>query len=110
MDDRRGTTGPANATPESDWSLRAVGRRFGPILGTLVVVGALFLAVREFDGDTLLATVSSADPRLLAVGAIVYAASWPLRGHRYGVVLAATGHRIGTTLSTAAVFVSQSAN
>lgn len=110
MDGSRRATEPTNATAERDRSLRAVGRRFGPVLGTLVVVGALLLAARGVDGDALLATVASADPRLLAVGAIVYTLSWPLRGRRYGVELEATGHRAGTTLSTAAVFVSQSAN
>ncbi|OLZ39955.1 hypothetical protein A6E15_02700 [Natrinema saccharevitans] len=80
------------------------------IAGTVLVVVGLFVALRDVDVGTVLAEISSADPRLLGAAVVVYAVSWPLRGRRYGDVLAAMGRRAGTAFCTAAVFVSQTAN
>ncbi|QLG49126.1 lysylphosphatidylglycerol synthase transmembrane domain-containing protein [Natrinema halophilum] len=80
------------------------------IAGTVVVLLALVVALRELDVRTVVGEVSSADPRLLAGAIVVYAVSWPLRGLRYRDALAAMGHRSDTTFATMAVFASQTAN
>ncbi|QCC59513.1 flippase-like domain-containing protein [Natrinema thermotolerans] len=88
----------------------ALTRRRLTIGGTLFVLAGLFVALRDVDVGTVLAEISAADPRLLAAAVAVYAVSWPLRGRRYGDVLAAMERRTGTAFCTAAVFVSQTAN
>ncbi|SER11655.1 lysylphosphatidylglycerol synthase transmembrane domain-containing protein [Natrinema salaciae] len=85
-------------------------RRRLTVAGTILVLIGLFVALREIDLRTVVAEISSADPRLLGAAAAVYAVSWPLRGRRYGDVLAAMGHRGGTAFPTLAIFVSQTAN
>ena len=81
------------------------------VLGTLAVVGVgVVVAARLFDPATLLGTIRGADRRLLAVAVAVYALSWPVRGRRYGDVLAAMDRRYGLGFLTATVFVSQTAN
>ncbi|WP_066412544.1 lysylphosphatidylglycerol synthase transmembrane domain-containing protein [Halorubrum aethiopicum] len=81
------------------------------LLGTVVVL-ALGVAVlaRTVDADALLAAVAEADPRLLALALLAYLLSWPLRGRRYGDVLAPMDRRHGVGFLTAAVFASQTAN
>ncbi|OAQ51145.1 hypothetical protein HTG_18080, partial [Natrinema mahii] len=88
----------------------ALTRRRLAIGGTVLVLAGLFVALRDVDLETVLAEISSADPRLLGAAVVVYAVSWPLRGRRYDDVLAAMGRRTGTAFCTAAVFVSQTAN
>ena len=80
-------------------------------LGTLVVLGlgAAVLA-RGLDADAVLTSATAADPALLAAGLGVYLLSWPVRGRRYGDVLAAMGRRCRTGFLTATVFASQTAN
>lgn len=80
------------------------------VAGTILVLGGLFVALREVDLRTVAAEISSAEPRLLALAVAVYAVSWPVRGRRYGDVLAAIGHRSGTAFLMSAIFVSQTAN
>lgn len=79
--------------------------------GTLLVLGlgAAILA-RGLDADAVVAAVTAADPTLLAVALGAYLLSWPLRGRRYGDVLAAMGRRCRTGFLTATVFASQTAN
>ncbi|WP_144799975.1 lysylphosphatidylglycerol synthase transmembrane domain-containing protein [Halorubrum depositum] len=79
--------------------------------GTLLVlgVGAAILA-RSLDAGAVVAAVTAADPTLLAVAFGAYLLSWPLRGRRYGDVLAAMGRRCRTDFLTATVFASQTAN
>ncbi|WP_049927953.1 lysylphosphatidylglycerol synthase transmembrane domain-containing protein [Halopiger goleimassiliensis] len=94
-------------------SRRFVGRltrRHVTIAGTVLVVLGLLVAIREIDGGAVLADVTDADRRYLVAAAVAYALSWPLRGRRYGDVLSAMDHRLGTAFLTAAVFVSQTAN
>ncbi|MBZ6494310.1 lysylphosphatidylglycerol synthase transmembrane domain-containing protein [Natrinema longum] len=88
----------------------ALTRRRLTIAGTVLVVLGLLVALREIDLRTVAAEISSADPLVLVAAVTVYVASWPLRGRRYGDVLAAIGHRGGTAFATGAVFVSQTAN
>ena len=78
--------------------------------GTLVVVAGLLFALRAVDVDRVVGEILRADPWLLAAAVAVYAASWPLRGRRYGDVLSTTGHPLGTRFLTLAVFLSQTAN
>ncbi|WP_226003947.1 lysylphosphatidylglycerol synthase transmembrane domain-containing protein [Natrinema salinisoli] len=88
----------------------AVTRRRLTIAGTGLVVLGLVVALREIDIRTVGAEMANADPLLLGAAVVVYALSWPLRGRRYGDVLAAMGQRGGMVLPTLAVFVSQTAN
>ncbi|MDF9744440.1 lysylphosphatidylglycerol synthase transmembrane domain-containing protein [Natrinema salsiterrestre] len=88
----------------------AVTRRRLTIAGTVLVVLGLVVALREIDIRTVGAEMANADPLVLGAAVVVYALSWPLRGRRYGDVLAAMGYRGGTVLPTLAVFVSQTAN
>uniref|UniRef100_UPI0024693D1F lysylphosphatidylglycerol synthase transmembrane domain-containing protein n=1 Tax=Halorubrum sp. Boch-26 TaxID=2994426 RepID=UPI0024693D1F len=80
-------------------------------VGTIVVlaVGAA-VAIRTLDADAVVGSVATADPALLALGLVVYLLSWPIRGRRYGDVLAAMGRRCRTGFLTMAVFASQTAN
>jgi uncharacterized protein (TIRG00374 family) len=81
------------------------------VLGTLLVVGlGAAVVVRNFDADAVVAAAAAADPTLLLVGTGVYLLSWPVRGRRYGDVLAAMGRRCRTGFLTATVFASQTAN
>ncbi len=88
------------------------GRRAAvTLLGTaLLLVGGGVLAARTVDLGRVVGAARTADPGLLAVAVAGYLLSWPLRGRRYGDVLAAMGHRCGTGFLTAAVFVSQATN
>ena len=81
------------------------------LLGTLLVfgLGAAIIA-RSLDADAVIGAVTAADTTLLAVALGVYLLSWPLRGRRYGDVLAAMGRRCRTGFLTATVFASQTAN
>ena len=85
-------------------------RRRLTIAGTVLVVAGLLVAFRAVNLDRVVGEMLRADPRLLAAAVAVYAASWPLRGRRYGDVLSATGHPLGTGFLTLAVFLSQTAN
>jgi len=80
-------------------------------VGTLVLlVGGAVVAARTLDVGRAVDAVVRADRWLLAVAVGLYAASWPLRGRRFGDVLAAMGERHGWRFLTALVFVSQTAN
>jgi uncharacterized membrane protein YbhN (UPF0104 family) len=97
--------------PTDDGNGRVLTRGRLTVLGTLLVVGVgAVVAARLFDPAALLRTIRGADRRLLAVAVAVYALSWPVRGRRYGDVLAAMERRCGLGFLTAAVFVSQTAN
>ena len=92
--------------------MRAVRvRHAATLLGTVLVVAVGgVLAARAVDIGQAVEAVRTADPGVLALATTVYLVSWPLRGHRYGDVLAVVGHRCGTGFLTAAVFVSQTVN
>jgi uncharacterized protein (TIRG00374 family) len=80
-------------------------------VGTLVLLaGGAVVAVRTLDVGRAVDAVVRADRWLLAAAVGLYAASWPLRGRRFGDVLAAMGERHGWRFLTALVFVSQTAN
>ncbi|TQQ80529.1 lysylphosphatidylglycerol synthase transmembrane domain-containing protein [Halonotius roseus] len=97
--------------PDDRGGLRALlTRRRLTIGGTVLVVAGLLFAFREVEFDRVVGEMAAADPWLLAAAVGVYAASWPLRGRRYGDVLTTTGHPLGTAFLTLAVFLSQTAN
>ncbi|WP_247729979.1 lysylphosphatidylglycerol synthase transmembrane domain-containing protein [Halovivax limisalsi] len=100
--------GSDRSTPRD--RLVRLGRRYGPILGSLLLVGALVVVARRLGNGAVVDAVASADPMGLALAAVVYAASWPLRGRRYADLLSPLSAGVDTVLSTAAVFVSQAAN
>ncbi|SEW12542.1 lysylphosphatidylglycerol synthase transmembrane domain-containing protein [Natrinema salifodinae] len=99
-----------DAGSESRGLAASLTRRRLTIAGTALVLVGLVVALRDIDVRTVVGDVASADPRLLGAAVAVYAASWPLRGRRYGDVLATIGHRGGTAFCTLAVFVSQTVN
>ncbi|GAA0723120.1 uncharacterized protein (TIRG00374 family) [Halorubrum trapanicum] len=85
--------------------------------GSLAVAGTvLVLAVggavltRTLDVEAVVGAAVAADPSLLLAALAVYLASWPVRGRRYGDVLAPMGYRCRTAFLTATVFASQTAN
>jgi hypothetical protein len=77
---------------------------------TLVVVLGAVVLVRTVDTRAMLESLSGADPRLLGAALCIYLLSWPVRGRRYGDVLAAMERRFRTRFLTMAVFASQTAN
>jgi uncharacterized membrane protein YbhN (UPF0104 family) len=79
----------------------------GGVLFTLAALGLMFLYI---DPSDALAALASADRGLVALAAVVYLASWPVRGLRYRDVLDELGHRDTVPFLTAAVFVSQTGN
>ena len=99
------TAGDAGATARGFLTQRRL-----TLGGTVLVVAGLLVAFREVEFDRVVGEMAAADPWLLAAAAGVYAASWPLRGRRYGDVLATIGHPLETGFLTLAVFLSQTAN
>ncbi|PSQ14415.1 glycosyl transferase [Halobacteriales archaeon QS_8_69_73] len=87
-----------------------VDRRVTVAAGTLLVVAALALMTVYLDPREVLAAMAGADPALVAVAAVVYLLSWPLRGLRYRDILAELGYRERVGFLTGAVFISQTGN
>lgn len=87
-----------------------VTRRRLAVVGTLAVFAGLVVGFRDVDVASVVGDMTRADPWLLAAAVGIYTLSWPLRGRRYGDVLAATGHPLGTRFLTLAIFISQTAN
>jgi hypothetical protein len=75
----------------------------------LAIAGIAFV-VRAVDIGETITLVAEADPVLLGAALALYLLSWPLRGRRYGDVLAAMDRRFGVGYLTSIVFVSQTAN
>ena len=86
-------------------------RQAATIAGTVLVlaVGGV-IAVRTVDLARVAGALRDANLGLVALATGFYLLSWPLRGRRYGDVLAAMGRRCGVGFLTATVFVSQAAN
>lgn len=86
-------------------------RRWLAVLGTVLVLAlAGVVAARTVDLDATVAALRGADPLLLVAAVAAYAASWPLRGRRYGDVLAPMDRRLDSGFLTLAVLLSQTAN
>ncbi|MXR21252.1 flippase-like domain-containing protein, partial [Halobacterium bonnevillei] len=85
-------------------------RRTGMVVGVLLSVLAFSLMFVYIDVGAFVAAVQDADPTLVAVSAVVYLLSWPLRGLRYRDILSELGYRENTWFLTGAVFISQTGN
>jgi len=84
------------------WHTMAAG-----LVLTVVAIGLMFVYL---DPRTVLSEMADADPVLVALAALVYALSWPLRGIRYRDILAKIGYDEGWGFLTGAVFISQLGN
>ncbi|MBV0901454.1 flippase-like domain-containing protein [Haloarcula salina] len=78
--------------------------------GTMLVVLALLLMTQYLNPERVLAEMAGAAPEVVALSALVYAASWPLRGLRYRDILVSMGYRERWQFLTGAVFISQTGN
>jgi hypothetical protein len=87
-----------------------VTRRVTVAAGTLLVLAALALMTVYLDPSRVLGAIESADYRIVAASAVVYALSWPLRGLRYRDILGELGYHERVGFLTGAVFVSQTGN
>jgi uncharacterized membrane protein YbhN (UPF0104 family) len=87
-----------------------VNRKTGLAVGALLILAAVALMTVYLDPREVLAEMGSADLRLVALAAAVYALSWPIRGLRYRDILAELGYTGSTWFLTAAVFISQTGN
>jgi uncharacterized membrane protein YbhN (UPF0104 family) len=87
-----------------------VTRRTSLVAGSLLVVLAVLLMTVYLDPSAVLDSMAGADPLLIALAAVVYLLSWPLRGLRYRDILGSIGYREGWGFLTGAVFISQTGN
>jgi len=78
--------------------------------GTLLVLVALALMTVYLDPAAVFEAIVGADPVLVALSALIYVVSWPLRGLRYRDILAELGYRERVGFLTGAIFVSQTGN
>jgi len=78
--------------------------------GTMLVVVALLLMTQYLDPDRVLAEMAGAAPEIVALSAVVYAVSWPLRGIRYRDILVSMGYQERWGFLTGAIFISQTGN
>jgi uncharacterized membrane protein YbhN (UPF0104 family) len=78
--------------------------------GSLLVLVALFLMTLYLDPSEVLDSMAGADPAFVAISALVYAASWPLRGTRYRDILGSMGYHERWDFLTGAIFISQTGN
>jgi uncharacterized protein (TIRG00374 family) len=85
-------------------------RRVSIGAGVLLTVLALALMTVYLDPSAVLRELAGADQRLVALAAVVYLLSWPLRGGRYRDILAELGYRERLGFLTGAVFISQTGN
>ena len=78
--------------------------------GILLTLIAVLLMGRYLPVDKVLAHMGNADPMLVALSAIVYLLSWPLRGARYRDILDELGFTETVSVLTGAIFISQTGN
>jgi hypothetical protein len=79
-------------------------------VGILLTLVALGLMTLYLDPEAVLTQLESADLSLVALAAVVYVLSWPLRGARYRDILGELGFRERVGFLTGAVFISQTGN
>jgi uncharacterized protein (TIRG00374 family) len=87
-----------------------ITRRVSVGAGALLTVVALALMTLYLDPQAVLAELEGANLRLVALAAVVYLLSWPLRGARYRDILNELGYRERLGFLTGAVFISQTGN
>ena len=87
-----------------------VTRRVTLTAGGLLTLFALLLMTQYIDFGAVVTEMRQADPALVAVAALVYVLSWPVRGLRYRDILAEQGYRTNVGFLTGAIFISQTGN
>jgi len=87
-----------------------ITRRVSLGAGTMLVVLALLLMTQYLNPRTVLNEMAGAAPGLVAVSAVIYAVSWPIRGLRYRDILDSMGFHERWDFLTGAVFISQTGN
>ncbi|NHN47499.1 flippase-like domain-containing protein [Halostella sp. JP-L12] len=87
-----------------------IDRRVTLTAGTLLTFVAVALMTQYLDPATVLEHMAAADRGLVALSALVYLLSWPLRGARYRDILAELGYEERVGFLTGAVFISQTGN
>ena len=87
-----------------------ITRRVSLAAGGALVVVALLLTTLYLDPREVLREMAAATPELVALSAVVYAFSWPLRGLRYRDILDSMGFHERWDFLTGAVFISQTGN
>ena len=87
-----------------------IDRRVSLTAGTLLTVVAVALMTQYLDPAAVLDHMAGADRGLIALSALVYLLSWPLRGARYRDILSELGYEERIGFLTGAVFISQTGN
>ncbi|MDS0293510.1 flippase-like domain-containing protein [Halogeometricum luteum] len=87
-----------------------VTQRVALAAGAILTLLALVLMTQYISFGAVLDQMQAADPVLVAVAALVYVLSWPVRGVRYRDILAELGFREKASFLTGAVFISQTGN
>ncbi|WP_318566810.1 flippase-like domain-containing protein [Salinigranum marinum] len=87
-----------------------VTRRVTLTAGALLTVLALALMTQYIDFGAVVTEMRQAEPMLVAIAAVVYVLSWPLRGARYRDILAEQGYETNVGFLTGAIFISQTGN
>jgi uncharacterized protein (TIRG00374 family) len=72
----------------------------------LVLLVLIFRVILNIDLAEVVAAVQAADPRLLAAAFVVYYLGFPLRGHRWTMLLRGAGFRLSTRDGTEIIFLS----
>jgi len=85
-------------------------RRVAVAMGALLVLVAVALMSVYLEPARVLGAMAGADPWLLALAAVVYLFSWPLRGLRYRDILRQLGFETDVGFLTGAIFISQTGN
>jgi uncharacterized protein (TIRG00374 family) len=87
-----------------------ITREVSVAAGALLSIVALGLMTVYIPVGEVIGALSRVDPGLVALAALVYLVSWPLRGSRYRDILSTLGYRERAGFLTGAVFVSQTGN
>ncbi len=87
-----------------------ITRRVSMAVGVLLTVVAILLMGMYLPMQSVLKQMSEANPALVAVAALVYIVSWPLRGVRYKDILEELGFTEHVGFLTGAIFISQTGN
>ncbi|WP_435179971.1 flippase-like domain-containing protein [Halorussus sp. AFM4] len=87
-----------------------ITRRVSIAAGVFLTVVAVLLMGQYLPLEEVVAQMSAADPALVALAALVYVISWPLRGTRYKDILEELDYTEDAGFLTGAIFVSQTGN
>lgn len=79
------------------------------VIPTVIAVGIIAIMLARVWDDLIIA-LDNADPAYLVISVVVCIAAWFVRGYRYRNILDNLGERITVLLSTACIFISQTAN